>query len=170
MTTPITTTPIKTPTEADTEAEAETRTFVCPRSGTDVQVSIPPRKSASEFCPQCDYPMFWALEVMAVTAKSKAGPAEQQPKPEPTETPHPVTKQRCSCGEFNAAMATYCNFCGTNLLGPGPSPLVAPLAIPLRPATTPRSQHGAEIVGKVLVFVVLAILLLVVLAQLFSVS
>ena len=109
--------------------------FDCPWSGTTVHVNIPPKLTPDEFCPKCDFPMFWTHEVRHATEqyeKARVKTQKQRVSKERLDARkhrHPPADQpvttvsvdynradlvRCrNCALLNPPRAAFCSRCGT---------------------------------------------------------
>lgn len=97
-----------------TEQTERKRTFDCPTCKEPFSMAIPPRYHADEFCPDCDFPMFWApdVEKAILEPESTTKTGEIGSRPSTTDAP---TEPCPVCEHGNAAEAVYCNACGTAL-------------------------------------------------------
>lgn len=145
----------------------------CPSCGAVVEMAAV-RHAADEFCPSCDFPLFWAThddappesvdddEVLAAAVRRRPGAAGRQVL---AGEPCPV------CHELNSSRAVYCNRCGADMHPPPPPP--APVVEePVLVAAPPVAQAAAPprrrwwLVGLVVLGLLLVVQLVVVLARL----
>ncbi|MEM7092073.1 MAG: hypothetical protein AAF567_03650 [Actinomycetota bacterium] len=123
-----------TPTET-TPRPVAARSFICPSSGTAVVVCVPPRHTKDEFCPTCDFPMFWSEDVERATREVLAREAEQarlereqavitrERLARAAEEPPRAACPNAGCGLGNPAGARFCAHCGVLMLdAPAPAP------------------------------------------------
>jgi RNase P subunit RPR2 len=76
--------------------------ITCPACGTTTELSAPLRRSADEFCVNCDYPLFWAPTAPTSIGAAAGGPG--------------VADSSCRrCGHVNPNAARFCNMCGEAL-------------------------------------------------------
>ncbi len=105
----------------DLGAATDAVTVVCPECGTRATVSTAARR-ASDFCPTCDYPLFWA--------RTSGLPDEPADRPDDAlrRAPGalgavPVASIACpACGELNLPGARTCVRCGSPMDPPAPAP------------------------------------------------
>lgn len=99
--------------------------ITCPGCGT-VSHFEELRRSATEFCRSCDYPLFWARSTL-VTAGAGGADADTGLRRLPgTAGRTTVATVTCwACQEPNLLAATICVRCGSDLAGP-PAPPPAP--------------------------------------------
>jgi len=110
-----------------------TETVTCPECGTRSALDLL-RRDASGFCPQCDFPLFWAERGPGRTdvATSDPGPVRRSPGVEGEAAG--VVVACLTCGEHNAHARGLCVRCGADLTPP-PAPVP-----PLPPAPEPEPQ------------------------------
>lgn len=104
-------------------------TLTCPDCGA-AMTTAPGRRSSVDFCPECDFPMFWARPSDLVTATDSTDDALRRlPGVEGTRA---QARAACpSCAEPNAPDALRCLRCG------GPMVLASPAPLPEPPAPEP---------------------------------
>ncbi|MBF0687306.1 MAG: hypothetical protein IR158_05990 [Cellulomonas sp.] len=110
-----------------------TDTVTCPECGTRSTLDLL-RRDASAFCPQCDFPLFWADRGAARAAASDVdqGPVRRSPGVEGEVAG--VVVACLVCGEHNAHARGPCVRCGADLT-PRPAPVLPP-----PPAPEPEPQ------------------------------
>lgn len=117
-------------------AGASVDTVTCPECGTLSALDLL-RRDASGFCPQCDFPLFWAERgpgrVDAATVD--LGPVRRSPGVEGEVAGVAVACP--TCGEHNAHARGPCVRCGADLTPP-PPPVLPP---PPAPEPEPRVVH-----------------------------
>lgn len=123
---------------ATTEAARPTAeaTLACPGCGTVTTVNLA-RRSASDFCPGCDYPLFWARP--ADTVLPEAGAAGQDARrrlPGASGSTALATVACPACAELNLPAAARCVRCGSTMVPPLPQP----------PAPVPMPEPVVEVV------------------------
>ncbi|MBO3088033.1 hypothetical protein [Cellulomonas dongxiuzhuiae] len=105
-----------------------TDTVTCPECGTRAALDLL-RRDASAFCPQCDYPLFWADRGGARAAASDADPAPVRRSPGVEGELAGVVVACLVCGEHNAHARGPCVRCGSDLT-PRPAPVLLPPPAP----------------------------------------
>lgn len=93
---------------------------------------------AESFCPNCDYPLFWAVEEdHAAVERSRGGGADDDLRRRPGSAGRRIPGEPCrACGEINPRRAVYCGRCGVELrpataAPPAPEPPPAPVPAPM---------------------------------------
>jgi hypothetical protein len=136
----------------------------CPSCGTVGEVD-PLRRSAQDFCGSCEYPLFWAVERVALPVEDRS---EDSLRRLPGTAGRAVLASlRCPhCTEPNVPSATLCVRCGAELR---PKPVVvvqAPAPEPVVVVAPPPAGHpwwhwaiGIAAIVLVAVGIVLAIVL-----------
>ncbi len=137
----------------------------CPECGLAATVDLT-RRNATDFCRNCDYPLFWARgtvippfgdETSASLRRlpGTAGRAQRPSVPCPT------------CGEPNLPNAEYCIRCSGPMVlveAPAPEPIPEPAPKPepewVEPEDEPLPERNWWLIG-ILCFCVLAILIIV---------
>lgn len=115
----------------------------CPECGTVADVSAGGR-AASDFCPACDYPLFWARATTAPAAGSVTDDARlRAPGTGGTTT---ASSLPCpACGEQNPPAGVTCLRCAADLRpAPPPAPEPVPPPVPVvvhAPAPIVRCDH-----------------------------
>jgi hypothetical protein len=96
--------------------------ITCPGCGT-VSHFDELRRSATEFCRSCDYPLFWARSAL-VAARGGEGAADTGLRRLPgTAGRSTIATVTCwACQEPNLVAATICVRCGSDLAGPPATP------------------------------------------------
>lgn len=101
---------------------------VCPGCGTVARVRSD-RRSASDFCAQCDHPLFWAgTSVAAGAGAADDSLAAHFRAPGVVGTSQHGALACPTCGEGNHPTWTACVRCGADLSPPPPAPVVLPPA------------------------------------------
>jgi len=101
--------------------------IACPECGTPSPVHTDQRL-ATDFCPTCDYPLFWARP--SVPPAGAAGRAEDALRRSPGASGDavPATLACPACAELNVLLASHCVRCGADMDPPPPPPPPAPPA------------------------------------------
>lgn len=121
----------------------------CPSCGAIVDLGTL-RQSAEEFCPSCDYPLFWA--------RSREGAPEPDEESEEGRALAAAVRRRpgaagrkvlagepCPvCQELNTPRAVYCHRCGADMRPPPPPPPTPAPEPVATPAATPPETPGRE--------------------------
>lgn len=104
-----------------------TTQVICPECGTQAIVSSGGR-AATDFCPTCDYPLFWAASsTVRTTAVTTDEALKRSPGTSGTSAPSAIACP--ACGERNPPSADLCLRCGADL-HPAPPPPPEPPAAP----------------------------------------
>src|SRR5712671_2681741 len=88
--------------------------ITCPDCATVVEIADMAR-TAREFCPACDYPLFWAIQaVTPVAASGGSLPGDGASRRLPGAAGRrPIASAACpTCAELNPVMAETCGRCG----------------------------------------------------------
>lgn len=109
-------------------AELE-RTVTCPECGT-LGVVTSGGRAAADFCPSCDYPLFWARESATVSVTTTDEALYRAPG---TSGASLASSISCpSCGERNAPVESVCARCSSSLRpAPPAAPAPPPLPVPV---------------------------------------
>jgi len=99
--------------------------ITCPECGHQANL-VAIRRGAEEFCPQCDFPLFWASS--AVPAMSKGSNSDNTLRRLPgAGGRRPVGSKICpGCGELNPVSNVDCLRCGVELDPRPPEPETEP--------------------------------------------
>ncbi|GAA2241533.1 hypothetical protein GCM10010401_12910 [Rarobacter faecitabidus] len=102
--------------------------LVCPECG-NVATTEAGRRSSTDFCPNCDYPLFWARgKVTTSAAVSDDDTGRRSPG---IAGAREAARLACpTCRELNDPAAAVCLRCG--------GPMTVPLPAPLPPAPAPE--------------------------------
>lgn len=117
------------PPEASASGVAQ-RTLTCPECGQQAVVSMN-RRLAADFCPRCDYPLFWSPSEVVLDPRGGGESLRRLPGAVGRQS---VGSAACPhCAERNQIAATVCIRCGGSmrLAPPPPPPMVAPPPIPV---------------------------------------
>ncbi|WP_420114783.1 hypothetical protein [Pseudactinotalea sp.] len=109
----------------------------CPECGTITTVSATGR-GASDFCPSCDYPLFWAGSG-GVNARPEASDGALFRAPGTSGSTTPSALVCPACGEHNPTTGVACLRCGADL-HPAPPPAPEPPAPPQPIVVNPPAQ------------------------------
>lgn len=139
--------------------------IVCPECG-QITTLTTIRKAADEFCPHCDYPLFWAPAAAPLAMSTTPSDATLRRLPGAAGRLSIGTLVCPACGELNPMAETHCIRCGASLHPepePEPEPEPAPPPPPPPPPPPepePRSLWWLWIVLTAVVGVVGAVLLI----------
>lgn len=103
----------------------------CPECGTMAEVS-PARREAVDFCPSCDFPLFWARSTVVLPSSEATGASLRR-------LPGTVGKAATAsipcphCGEPNSPAAQICVRCSLSMVIVAPPPPPAPVYVPPPP-------------------------------------
>ncbi|WP_029290674.1 hypothetical protein [Cellulomonas sp. HZM] len=118
--------------------DAATLAVTCPECGTVTRVRAD-RRLASDFCPSCDYPLFWA--------RPSAGPAVDEQGDDArwrapgTSGTFAAAPLACpACAELNVATAAVCVRCGASMTPPPPVVVAPPPPAPVVVVQAPPEQ------------------------------
>ncbi len=144
--------------------EAARQRVVCPECGSVAEVTLN-RRESGDFCPRCDYPLFW---VRGEVLLDRTGAEESLRRLPGTAGRVSVGSATCpTCAEANKVDAVTCLRCGGPMVLPA-APVVQapPPPPPPAPAPEPEPERGdqwlwvvAGISAALLVVVVLYVLL-----------
>ena len=110
------------------EAAPSEVTIVCPECGTPCAVSLS-RRDADDFCPTCDYPMFWARPQERTGGAQDGADDARWRSPGASGALRLATVPCPACQELNLPSAVLCVRCGAEM-APPPPPEPAPLPLP----------------------------------------
>ena len=118
--------------------------LACPECGT-VSTVHADRRLATDFCPTCDYPLFWARP--SAGADVGDGPSDDALRRAPGASGNAVdaTLACPACNELNVSKAVVCVRCGSPM-DPPPPPPPPPLPVPapviiMQPAPIVMCDH-----------------------------
>lgn len=126
-------------------ADAPTEvTIVCPECGTPSAVALA-RRDADDFCPTCDYPMFWARP-QDRTGGAQDGVDDARWRSPGASGASLIATVPCpACEELNVPSAAVCVRCGVSMVPPlPPVPVPVPQPVPYVPPVPPREPEPAE--------------------------
>ncbi|SDC59860.1 hypothetical protein SAMN05216410_1990 [Sanguibacter gelidistatuariae] len=109
----------------------------CPECGTPSDI-MNGRRDASDFCPSCDFPLFWSSTAIAVRgADDDSGDALRR-LPGTSGKGVSYSVPCPTCGELNLPTAWVCLRCAGSMTPP-PPPVLAPVPqpVPAPPPPTP---------------------------------
>lgn len=130
----------------------------CPECGTMAEVS-PARREASDFCPSCDFPLFWARSTVILPSSAATGASLRR-------LPGTVGKASTAfipcphCGEPNSPAAQICVRCTLSMILVVPPPPPPPVYVP--PPPLPPLEPEPER-SQWIWWVIIAVLTLVIL-------
>lgn len=102
----------------DLDEPRDTLEVTCPECGAVARVRAGARL-ASDFCPQCDYPLFWARPLAAPAPDEDLDDARWR-APGASGTALAATLACPACAELNTPVATHCVRCGASMTPPPP--------------------------------------------------
>ena len=112
-------------------------TITCPECG-EISTFETMRRTADEFCPKCDFPLFWAKSDHLGGLDDGSAAANARRRLPGTGGRVTIGSIICpECTEHNALQATHCSHCGADL-DPQPEPEPEPEPEPLPPPPPPR--------------------------------
>ena len=118
--------------------------ITCPECGHVASFDTVQR-SADEFCPNCDYPLFWAPTNVPVAVGTAVSEATLRRLPGAGGRRVLGTKICPACGEHNLLNATVCIRCTADLEPKAPEPVVEPepvlLQIPPPPTEVAKKRR-----------------------------
>lgn len=107
--------------------------IVCPECGQATSfVAI--RRAADEFCPKCDYPLFWAPSAIPMATPGSTNLATLRRLPGAGGRQRVGSKVCPECGELSPLTETHCIRCGADL---DPKPAPPPEPAPIREVVVP---------------------------------
>lgn len=139
----------------------------CPECGTPSPVHTDQRL-ATDFCPTCDYPLFWARPSVAPPGAEGRTDDALRRSPGASGTATPATLACPVCAELNVPTAAVCVRCGADLNPPPPPPPDPPPApqpviiVQPPPPPEPCGHPRTWVVVLVTALVVIPLTLLVV--------
>jgi hypothetical protein len=119
--------------------------ITCPSCGHRSEL-VAIRRSSEEFCPQCDYPLFWAASAIPATTPGANSDTTLRRLPGAGGRQRVGSKVCPSCGELNPLGQTHCLRC-TSELDPKPPPPPPPIVI-VPPPPPPAVVVIPEPIGK----------------------
>jgi len=102
----------------------------CPECGT-VSLTSPGGRLASDFCPTCDFPLFWARRSPDVVAGADWSPDALRRAPGVAGTLSVATVACPVCRELNLPEARVCARCGADMRPVVVAPAAAPAPQPV---------------------------------------
>lgn len=114
----------------------------CPSCGTVTELPAI-RRSADEFCPHCDYPLFWSRTEVATTVPGGNAATALRRLPGAGGRQRIGSKVCPECGELNPLGTIACLRCGADLDPKPPEPVVE-----LPPAPEPEPLPEPEPVKR----------------------
>lgn len=142
--------------------------LTCPSCGHETDLDRF-QHDAAEFCPSCDYPLFFAdglrghdEELAATPGGMSAAARRRLPG---TVGRDDLPGEACpACAELNLPGADYCHRCGSPMRPvpePAPTPVVAPAPEPVAPPPPPQVVEPFPWVAVVVIGVLIVALLVV---------
>lgn len=114
---------------------APSEVIVCPECGTPSPVALS-RRDAHDFCPVCDYPLFWARPQDRVGDVQDGVDDARWRSPGTSGALLLATVPCPACAELNLPSARVCVRCGADMTPPPPA-VPAPVPMPVPPAPAP---------------------------------
>lgn len=119
--------------------------LTCPECGTRTPVTLS-RRDAQDFCPSCDYPMFWARPEQVAGAPEPYGDDARRRLPGASGATQLATVPCPSCGELNVPGAWLCIRCDSPMVvAPPPVPEAPPMPEPVvvpEPVRVPQTTRS----------------------------
>jgi len=113
-------------TDLDRGTAPDTLEVTCPECGSVSRVRASERL-ASDFCPTCDYPLFWARPSASATPDEESDDARWR-APGASGAALASTLACPACAELNTPTAVRCVRCGADMTPPPPPVVVPPPA------------------------------------------
>lgn len=128
----------------DLDATRDDLVVTCPECGSIAHVRAGQRL-ASDFCPTCDYPLFWARPT-AAAADAQDSPDARWRAPGASGTAAVSTLGCPACAELNLPTALTCVRCGASMTPPPPAiepppPAPAPVVFVQAPPAPVACTH-----------------------------
>ena len=137
--------------------------IVCPGCG-QVNSLVAIRRSAEEFCPHCDFPLFWAPTAVPMATPGSSSAASLRRLPGAGGRQHLGSKICPACGELNPLIQVYCIRCSADLdPKPAPPPVPAPVVVeepPPPPPPPPPAPWWPYPVAALIVVIEIVLLLI----------
>ena len=132
-------------------------TITCPDCG-NAALFESMRRGADEFCPNCDFPLFWAKTDMPTGSVGDLVDATRRRLPGTGGRTTIGTRVCPECAELNRLSATHCIRCGADLgppppPEPEPEPVVVVMAPPPPPPPAPTWPLWVAVAAGVVVWV-----------------
>lgn len=116
---------------------ASSEVIVCPECGTPSPVTLSHR-DARDFCPRCDYPLFWARPQDRAGDEQDGADDARWRSPGASGALLLATVPCPACAELNLPSAVTCIRCGADMTPPPPPPPVpVPMPVPVVVAPPP---------------------------------
>lgn len=109
--------------------------IVCPEC-SQVTSLVAIRRAAEEFCPQCDFPLFWAPNAVPMATPGSSNATTMRRLPGAAGRRQIGTQVCPSCGELNPLTETHCVRC-TAEIDPKPVPPPEPVVVVPEPEPEP---------------------------------
>jgi ribosomal protein L40E len=124
------------------------------------------RRAAEEFCPNCDYPLFWAPSNVPVAVATQGSDATLRRLPGAGGRVVIGTKICPACGEHNVLSATICIRCSSDLdpKEPEPEPEPEPVLLQIPPPPMEATKKRRRWLWILLAIVVVAAVTVAVIA------
>jgi len=129
----------------------------------------PTRRDATDFCPHCDFPLFWAKDRIPIGGPADAGDDSLRRLPGALGRVVIASVPCPHCNELNLPSAAYCVRCGLSMqpapVPPPPPPPPAPMRAPAPPPPPPAEPERLWIWWVLLITVFLLAATGLILAQ-----
>ncbi|WP_167736585.1 hypothetical protein [Nocardioides sp. 1609] len=141
------------------------RSVTCPECGAVAEITVN-RRESHDFCPRCDFPLFWTpAQLVLSDAESATQALRRLPGTGGRVT---VGSLACPhCAEANPITGSLCLRCGGDLhpVAPPPAPAPAPVVVaPPPPAAEPERSIPLWwwVLGTITVFLLVAVVVVLV--------
>ncbi len=121
--------------------EPSSEVIVCPECGTPSPVALS-RRDSHDFCPNCDYPLFWARPQDRTDDGQQGVDDARRRSPGASGALLLATVPCPACSELNLPSAVVCIRCGADMVPPPPpAPVPVPMPVPVVVAPPPREPE-----------------------------
>lgn len=132
-----------TPSRPPVQPDGHPVALSCPECGAIGSVD-PTRRDAADFCPHCDFPLFWAKDRIPIGAPADAGDDSLRRLPGALGRVVIASVPCPHCNELNLPTAAYCVRCGSSMqpvpMPPPPPPAPVRLPAPAPPPPPPAAE------------------------------
>jgi hypothetical protein len=152
---------LSAPEQSAVPGHVVTEVVTCPECGTSATVALN-RRDARDFCPNCDFPLFWTPTAVVRDMLGEASQDALRRLPG-TLGRATVASQRCPhCAEPNALSAQVCVRCGRSMQIEAPPPPAVPVYVPPPPPEPVYVEPKKGVAWWVWALVALAVVVAVV--------